>query len=70
MSNICRFTVPASRDIESIIDYVAGNSSLGAAERLLNKINQKCRTLANFPIMGAGVMSFCHRYGAFQLMST
>jgi toxin ParE1/3/4 len=49
MSNICRFTVPASRDIESIIDYVAGNSSLGAAERLLNKINQKCRTLANFP---------------------
>jgi toxin ParE1/3/4 len=49
MSNICRFTVPASRDIESIIDYVAGNSSLGAAERLLKKINQKCTTLAHFP---------------------
>jgi toxin ParE1/3/4 len=54
MSNICRFTVPASRDIESIIDYVADKSSLGAAERLLKKINQKCRTLANFPNMGRG----------------
>jgi toxin ParE1/3/4 len=52
MSNICRFTVPASRDIESIIDYVAGKSSLGAAERLLKKINQKCTTLAHFPNMG------------------
>ena len=52
MSNICRFTVPASRDLESIIDYVAANSSLGASERLLKKINQKCTTLANFPNMG------------------
>ena len=26
MSNVCRFTVPASRDIEAIIDYVADNS--------------------------------------------
>ncbi|MEQ9234846.1 MAG: type II toxin-antitoxin system RelE/ParE family toxin [Coleofasciculus chthonoplastes F3-SA18-01] len=52
MSNICQFTVPASRDIESIIDYVADQSSLGAAERLLKKINQKCRTLASFPNMG------------------
>lgn len=30
MSNICRFTAPASRDIESIIDYVADNSSFDA----------------------------------------
>ncbi|MBD1924238.1 type II toxin-antitoxin system RelE/ParE family toxin [Microcoleus sp. FACHB-831] len=52
MSNICRFTVPASRDIESIIDYVAGNISLDTAQRLLNKINQKCKTLANFPDIG------------------
>jgi toxin ParE1/3/4 len=52
MSNICRFTVPASRDIENIIDYVADNSGLDAADRLLNKINQKCITLANFPSMG------------------
>jgi toxin ParE1/3/4 len=52
MSNICRFTAPASRDIESIIDYVAENSSFDAAERLLKKINEKCRNLANFPNMG------------------
>jgi toxin ParE1/3/4 len=32
MSNICRFTVPASRDIESIIDYIADNQGLDAAE--------------------------------------
>lgn len=52
MSNICRFTVPASRDIEKIIDFIAGNSSFGAAERFLDKINQKCRNLANFPNLG------------------
>lgn len=52
MSNRCKFTVPASRDIESIIDYVADNTSLDAADKLLNKINQKCSTLANFPSMG------------------
>lgn len=52
MSNVCRFTVPASRDIEKIIDYVADNSSFDAAERFLKKINDKCRTLANFPNMG------------------
>jgi toxin ParE1/3/4 len=52
MSNICRFTAPASRDMESIIDYVADNSSFDAAERLLKKINEKCNNLANFPNMG------------------
>lgn len=52
MSNRCIFTVPASRDIESIIDYVADNTSLDAADKLLRKINQKCSTLANFPNMG------------------
>lgn len=52
MSNLCRFTVPASRDLESIIDYIADNSSLDAAERLLKKINQKCKNLAFFPNMG------------------
>ncbi|WP_414623328.1 type II toxin-antitoxin system RelE/ParE family toxin [Calothrix sp. CCY 0018] len=52
MNNICRFTVPASRDIENIMDYVADNSSFDAAERLLKKINHKCRNLANFPSMG------------------
>jgi toxin ParE1/3/4 len=52
MSNICHFTVPASRDIENIIDYIADVSSLDAADELLNLINQKCRMLANFPKMG------------------
>ncbi len=47
MSNICRFTVPASRDIETIIDYIADNSSFDAAERVLSKINNKCENLAN-----------------------
>ncbi|MGK7953560.1 MAG: type II toxin-antitoxin system RelE/ParE family toxin [Xenococcaceae cyanobacterium] len=52
MSNICRFTAPASRDIEKIVDYVADKSSFDSAERLLKKINQKCSKLANFPNMG------------------
>ena len=52
MSNICRFTAAASRDIENIIDYIADNSSFDTAERLLKKINQKCSNLANFPNIG------------------
>ncbi|MEB3151777.1 MAG: type II toxin-antitoxin system RelE/ParE family toxin [Sphaerospermopsis sp.] len=52
MNNICQFTVPASRDIETIIDYIAENSSFDAAESLLNKINSKCERLAKFPSMG------------------
>ena len=52
MSKICRFTIPASRDLEKILDYIAGNSSVNTAEKFLNKINQKCSTLANFPNMG------------------
>lgn len=42
MSNICRFTVQSSRDIEDIIDYVADQRGLDAADRALKKINQKC----------------------------
>lgn len=38
MSNICRFTVPASRDIESIIDYIADNRGLDAAESYLKRL--------------------------------
>lgn len=45
-------TVPASRDIESIIDFIAGNSGFDAAEHFLNKINVKCKILANFPNLG------------------
>jgi toxin ParE1/3/4 len=52
MSNVCRLTVPASRDIEAIIDYVADNSSFDAAEHLLNRINNQCKRLASFPSMG------------------
>lgn len=52
MSQICRFTAPASRDIESIMDYVAENSSFDAAERLLDKIEDKCKRLIGFPNMG------------------
>lgn len=52
MSNVCRFTGQASRDIESIIDFIADSSSFDAAERFLKKVNQKCINLANFPNMG------------------
>lgn len=52
MSNICKLTIPASRDIEAIIDYIADHSSFDAAESLLAKINQKCERLAKFPNMG------------------
>ena len=52
MSNVCRFTAPASRDIEAIIDYVADRSSCDAAENLLNRINNRCKRLASFPSMG------------------
>ena len=52
MSQLCRFTVPASRDIEAIIDYVADRSGYNAAEQLLNKINRQCQRLTNFPNMG------------------
>ncbi|MFB2879049.1 type II toxin-antitoxin system RelE/ParE family toxin [Floridanema aerugineum] len=52
MSNICRFTATASRDIETIIDLIADNSGFDVAERFLKKVNQKCQTLASFPNMG------------------
>jgi toxin ParE1/3/4 len=52
MSNLCRFTVPASRDIETIIDLIADNSGFDAAENFLKKVNQKCKNLGIFPNMG------------------
>jgi toxin ParE1/3/4 len=42
----------ASREIESIIDYVASQNGFDAAECFLNNINQKCLRLASFPNMG------------------
>jgi toxin ParE1/3/4 len=52
MSKICKFTVPASRDIEGIIDYIADVQGLNAADRLLEIINKKCQNLAVFPSLG------------------
>ncbi|MFW6315471.1 MAG: type II toxin-antitoxin system RelE/ParE family toxin [Cyanobacteriota bacterium] len=49
MSRICRFTVFASRDLENILNYLAEKSSISSAESFLEKFNQKCQNLANFP---------------------
>jgi toxin ParE1/3/4 len=54
MNPICRFTAPASRDIEQILDRSASQGGFDAAERLLSAINQKCSRLAQFPMMGRG----------------
>ena len=45
MSKICRFTVPASRDVEAILDYIAEQSSIDRAEEFLRQINAKCRAM-------------------------
>jgi toxin ParE1/3/4 len=52
MTSICRFTTPASRDVEKILDRLADQSSLDASEQILALINQKCLRLAQFPMMG------------------
>jgi toxin ParE1/3/4 len=52
MTNICRFTIPASRDLENILDYLAAQGGINRAEIFLKKINQKFKTLASFPNMG------------------
>ena len=52
MSRICRFTVLASRDLESILDYLAEQSSIDAAESFLEKVNQTCQNLVTFPSLG------------------
>ncbi|PSN19147.1 type II toxin-antitoxin system RelE/ParE family toxin [filamentous cyanobacterium CCP5] len=52
MSQICRFTIPASRDLEAIIDYVAEQSGIDRAEALLQQVNAKCQRLVQFPSMG------------------
>lgn len=54
MNKICVFTIPASRDLENILDYIADRGGVNRAENVLSQINQKCRTLANFPNMGKG----------------
>lgn len=52
MSRICRFAALASRDLESILDYVAEQSSIETAESILQKINSKCSQLITFPESG------------------
>jgi toxin ParE1/3/4 len=52
MSKICRFTVPASRDLEAILDYIAEQSSIDRAEAFLKQVNSKCQRLTQFPALG------------------
>ncbi len=52
MSNICRFTQPASQDIEEILDNIADYQGLLKSAEFLEKLAQKCRNLAKFPKMG------------------
>jgi toxin ParE1/3/4 len=52
MTGTCRFTIPASRDIEQILDLVASQSGFDAAEKFLASVNQKCYHLSQFPMMG------------------
>lgn len=52
MSKICRFTVPASRDLEEIVDYVAEQANVDVAEALLKKVNGRCQQLLQFPGLG------------------
>jgi toxin ParE1/3/4 len=52
MSQICQFTIPASRDIEWIMDSIAGYASFDASEQFLADLNAKCQKLVQFPGMG------------------
>ncbi len=52
MTRICQFTIPASRDIEHIMDSIADTRSFDAAEQFLSDLNAKCMKLVQFPGMG------------------
>ncbi len=52
MDSICRFTVPASRDLEAILDYIAEQNSIDRSEAFLKQVNAKCQRLTQFPAMG------------------
>lgn len=51
MNKFYTFSAPARQDINHINDYIAENDP-DAADRLLDKIFDKCQLLANFPAMG------------------
>ncbi|WP_446399639.1 type II toxin-antitoxin system RelE/ParE family toxin [Coleofasciculus sp. C1-SOL-03] len=44
--------IDRSRDIESIMDYLAQRGSIETAERFLDKIDRKFKRLSQFPQMG------------------
>lgn len=52
MSRVCRITPRASRDIETIADYLADQSDLSRAERFLNGIDTTLQRIAQFPQIG------------------
>ena len=52
MNNFCTITPTASRDIESILDYLAEKVSIEKAEQILEKINSKLQLLVKFPQIG------------------
>ncbi len=52
MSNFPRITPTASRDIESLMDYLAEKVSVETAERFLLKIHSKFQLLVKFPQIG------------------
>ena len=52
MSNFCRITPTASRDLESIMDYLAERVNDETAESFLRKMNAKFQLLIKFPQIG------------------
>ncbi|MDJ1178449.1 type II toxin-antitoxin system RelE/ParE family toxin [Roseofilum sp. BLCC_M91] len=44
--------MPASRDLEAILDYISENQSMDVAEKLMERVNQTCQRLAQFPGLG------------------
>lgn len=51
MTNFYVFSAPARQDIEEISDFIGFRNPL-AAVRFLERINEQCKLLANFPSMG------------------
>lgn len=50
-------SLAASQDLEEIIDYFASRNA-EAGERFIQKFDQKCRNLTNFPNMGRSYEQF------------
>lgn len=53
-------SLPASRDLQAIIDYFAvENENVDAGERILQTFNQKCQQLISFPNIGKKYDHLC-----------